>query len=584
MSTTLPAGSGTRPMSRTSPPGPATVADAVVRMLSALGVRHAFGVSGGAMATLWHAMSQGALAVRHFRHESGAVFAAIEAHFASDRPVVVFTTTGPGLTNALTGVLAARCDGAKVIVLSAATTAAQRGRWAIQETSARALPPDLYASGALFHVAALLESADELPAVGRRLAHGLSRPGGFVAHLALPTGLQSAEWRGPLPDLTVDRGDETPTAETIARCVHLLSDGPFAIWAGFGARGASGLVRRLAERTGAPVMCSPRAKGVFPEGHSQFVGVTGIGGHDAAARCITELRPRRVLVLGTRLGEATSFWNPAMVPAGGFIHVDVDPDVPGVAFPSAPTLAVRADVGAFLAALLERLPERPAGALRYAGPSPVDPGPPIAGLVRPEVLMAGIQEVVIGRHDAIVLAESGNAFAWATHCLRFDEPGRYRVSTSVGSMGHAGAGVVGAAIGRGGKSVAILGDGAMLMNNEINTAVKFGVPAVWIVLNDARYNMCEQGMATLGLSADARFPEVDFARLARALGARGLRVERECDLASALGRAMEDPGPFVLDVRIDPARRAPSQGRNRGLREQIAAAAGGHPVSFPPTV
>jgi acetolactate synthase-1/2/3 large subunit len=113
--------------------------------------------------------------------------------------------------------------------------------------------------------------------------------------------------------------------------------------------------------------------------------------------------------------------------------------------------------------------------------------------------------------------------------------------------------------------------------------VKFGLPAVWIVLNDARYNMCEQGMATLGLSADAGIPEVDFAMLARALGAEGLRVESEAGLIPALERALAAPGPFVLDVRIDPTCRAPSQGRNRGLGAQIAAAAPRPEVSFPRT-
>ena len=571
----------------TSPPSnryaPVTLADVVVQMLVELGARHAFGVSGGAMATLWHALSRSALAVRHFRHESGAAFAAVEAHFASDRPVVVFTTTGPGLTNALTGLLAARGEGAKIVVLSAATTTAQRGRGAIQETCSQSMPGDLYTAGALFHFATLLESADQLPAVARRLAHGLSRPGGFVAHLAIPTSLQSGEWRGPLPDVSVDRGGEAPTAETIAKCARLLSDGPFAIWVGFGARKSSALVRRLAERMGAAVMCSPRAKGVFPEDHPQFVGVTGMGGHASTLAYMTEGCPRRVLVLGTRLAEPTSFWNPVMVPADGFIHVDVDPEVPGVAYPTAPTVAVRADVGVFLAALLERLPERTPADVRFPRPERLQIGPTLAGPVRPEALMVAIQEIVVDRDDAIVLAESGNAFTWASHCLRFNEAGRYRVSTGVGSMGHAGAGVVGAAQGRGGKAVAIIGDGAMLMNNEVNTAVKFGLPAVWIVLNDARYNMCEQGMATLGLSADARIPEVDFAMLARALGAEGLRVEREADLVPALERAMAASGPFVLDVRIDPTRRAPSQGRNRGLRAQIAAAAPRHQISFPCT-
>jgi acetolactate synthase-1/2/3 large subunit len=540
-----------------------TLATALVEILGELGVRHAYGVSGGAMASLWHALSNGRLAVRHFRHESGAAFAAIEAHFASDRPVVVFTTTGPGLTNALTGLLSARSDGAKIIVLSAATTADQRGRFAIQETCARSMPADLYAPGALFHDATLLESADELPAVARRLAAGVSRAGGFVAHLAIPTGLQSAAWRGPLPDLSVARGEDAPSAETIGRSIELLSDGPFAIWLGFGARKSSDLVRLLAERTGAAVMCSPRAKGVFPESHPQFVGVTGLGGHASTLAYMTHAQPRRVLVLGTRLGEGTSFWNPAMVPPCGFIHVDVDPEVPGVAYPSAPTFAVRADVRAYLDALLARLPDRAPAEFRFPRPERLTLGPPAAGAVRPEALMAAIQDVVVDRHDAIVLAESGNSFIWASHGLRFDQPGRYRLSTRAGSMGHAGAGVVGAAEGSGGKAVAIVGDGAMLMNSEINTAVKLDVPAVWVVLNDARYNMCEQGMAALGLSADASIPEVDFAMLARALGASGLRVEREADLLPALSSAMAATGPFVLDVKIDPTRPAPSQGRNR---------------------
>ncbi len=145
--------------------------------------------------------------------------------------------------------------------------------------------------------------------------------------------------------------------------------------------------------------------------------------------------------------------------------------------------------------------------------------------------MAAIQRVAIDKHDCLVMAESGNSFTWATHYLRFTKPGRYRVSTGVGSMGHFTTGVVGAAIAGKRTALAIAGDGAMLMLNEINTAVKFNAPAVWIVLNDARYNMCEQGMAVLGLEADARIPTVDFAMFARSLG-RGGRSRRVRDWIS----------------------------------------------------
>src|SRR5436305_6372214 len=169
-----------------------TASEAIVHFLSSLGVRYAFGVSGGAIAAIWGALSASDIEVVHFRHEAGAAFAAVEAHFVSDAPVVVFTTTGPGLTNSLTGILAARGEGAKIILLSACTTAANRGRWAIQETDSDSLPVGLTAPGVLFHMATTIESVEALPQILRRVANGLARPGGFVCHLSIPTGLQAS--------------------------------------------------------------------------------------------------------------------------------------------------------------------------------------------------------------------------------------------------------------------------------------------------------------------------------------------------------------------------------------------------------
>ena len=135
-------------------------------------------------------------------------------------------------------------------------------------------------------------------------------------------------------------------------------------------------------------------------------------------------------------------------------------------------------------------------------------------------------------------------------------------------MGHAAAGVLGAAIASK-KAVAVVGDGAMLMNNEINTAVHCGAPALWIVLNDGRYNMCDQGMETLGLTADATLPAVDFSRFAIAQGATGLQAKNERQLETALEAAIASTGPCVLDVWIDPTLRPPSDNRNSGLKRQM---------------
>ena len=574
--------------------GTVSLATALVDDLLALGVEQAFGVSGGAIAMLWHAMSASRLRVRHCRHESGAAFAATEASLASGRPVLVFTTTGPGLTNALTGLLAARDEGATLIVVSACTSAAMRGRFAIQESGPETLPRGLYESGPVFHLAHRLDDERDWPDVARALARGIGRQRGFVAHVAVPTAVQSARIairRAPLAAAAIDAGPTcathasslpAPSPEAVQSCLRALVEEPFAVWVGFGARAAAGEVLALLERSGAAVFCTPRGKGIVAETHPRFVGVTGIGGHESVPAWIAEHAPARIVVLGSRLGEPSSLFDPRFVPRRGFVHVDIDGDVPGRAFPEATTLSVVADAGAFLRELLHRMPPRselPRALPVPAARPPVDAAS-VPGRVHPAALMDAIQRQVVDGSDAVVLAESGNAFVWATHRLRFATPGRYRASTGVGAMGHAAAGVVGAALAGPRRAVAVVGDGAMLMHNEINTAAKYGARAVWIVLNDGRYGMCEQGMDVLGLVADARFPAVDFVAFARAQGADGVRVDAAGELDAALRSALRADGPFVVDVLVDPGALAPANARNRGLARELATSGGGE-VSFP---
>ncbi len=568
-----------------------SVADAIAQMLVNLGVGYAFGVAGGAMASLWGALSNSSIEVLNFRHEAGAAFAATEAYFANNRPTVVFTTAGPGITNALTGLFAARGEGAKVILVSACTSAPQRGRWAIQETSTYTLPSGgIFTPGALFNYAITIESAAQLPQIFRKLALAMAQPGGFVAHLSIPTAVQTSLVENiALPQLDVTPFPMTASKEAIAKSVELLSSGPFAIWVGFGAREAAEEILELAEKTGAAVMCSPRGKGIFPEDHPQFVGVTGLGGHASVLTYMEQQPPLRTLVLGTRLGEPTSFWSSALVPKEGFIHVDIDPEVPGVAYPHVETFAVRSDIKAFVEELLEQLPDAPRSTT-LSLPNPerkaIEPAPEADYPVRPEVLMAAIQKFIVEDTDAVVMAECGNSFTWSTHLLQFSEANRYRVSTGVGAMGHAVTGVLGAAVANNGKAVGIVGDGAMLMNNEISTAVKYKIPAIWIVLNDARYNMCHQGMKILGLKgADATLPPTNFAMIARGMGAEAIVVVRESDIEAALQQAIASNVPFLIDVVIDADRPAPSGGRNKSLASQgVKSSSAKNPakqVSFP---
>ncbi len=552
-----------------------TAVHALARQFSEWGIEEAFGVSGGAIALLFDAIVESPINLRHFRHETGAAFAACEAHFVTEKPTLVFATTGPGLLNALNGITAAKWEGAKVILISGYTSSPQRGRWATQETSPYTMPQDaLYSAGPIFDFAVRMESAGELPQILRRLASGLAKPGGFVAHLALPMAVQSS--RVELKCSTPAARTSVPTcrAEDIAEIATLLRPEPFAIWVGFGATRSAEKVREFAQRSGARVFCSPRAKGIIPEDHPQYLGVTGLGGHDGPLQYMVQQKPRWTLVLGTRLGEATSFWDRDLLPSEGLIHVDIDPDVPGTAFPDFPTLAVHAEVDAFLDGLLAHFPpqaRKNLGNLSFFPPKIDMPQIDIAerSPVRPQLLMSALQSCAIDQHDALIMAECGNSFAWCNHYLRFKNPSRYRVSTLFGSMGHTATGVVGAAIASQRKAVAVVGDGSMLMNAEVSTAVQYQAPAVWVVLNDAGYGMCRDGHAALGLTSDGiDLPRVEFVAWAKAMGADGTVVEAEHELDAALQAAMEAPGPYVVDVRIDPNEASPLLQRFESLIKQ----------------
>ena len=552
------------PYAAPDPARAVTVSAQLLNILADLGVRRAFGVAGGAIAPFCDALTRSRLRAYQCRHESGAAFAALEASLTSRQPVAVFVTTGPGLANALNGIIAARWDGAKVILISGATTAAQRGRWGLQETSAYTLPAiGLLGVGPLFDFVSTVEDPDELAVAAQRLAWGVRQPRGFVAHIILPLSVQSSHVnsRRVTAPPAVDVGKTMCSPTLLHACVDALTREKCMLWVGFGARGASVPILHLAERLGCPVISSARAKGIFPENHRQFIGVTGIGGGTHVQAAVAEYRPAYTLVLGSRLGEYTSSWAPALVPTRAFLHVDLNDSVFGAAYPNAVTWPIQADIATFVTHALASVTGVKSAAFSYTPPAP---GEAFANTrlsleaVRPSRLMAAIQKHVVDSSDAVVLAESGNSTIWTNHMLRFRDGDRYRPSGLWGTMGQAVCGVVGLALARGGKAVAVVGDGAMLMNNEVTTAVQYNAPAVWIVLNDALLGTIEQGMKMLRLNAlPTALPRVDFAGMARAMGATGMRVEHESDLDEALRIAMATPGPCVVDVCISTEEVAP---------------------------
>jgi acetolactate synthase I/II/III large subunit len=464
---------------------------------------------------------------------------------------------------------------------------AQVGRGAVQETSLHTMPAELLRPGSLFDDVAIPETPEELPPFLQRLQRGFASPGRWVAHLGLPLALQTRLIDGPFPALRPwSVAPPHPAASAVEECLEALLDPSALLWVGHGARRAAGPLRRLAELADLPVISSPRGKGVFSESHPLFIGVSGAGGSPAVRDWFAAQGPRTALVIGTRLGEVTSFLSPGLVPTERWLHVDIDPSAFGAAFPGAPGRGILADASLFCEALLVAAEARPGWAdARRRAAAPLRQAlsqlrrtepvlAPRAADLRPPYVMQRLQERVVEATDATIMSEAGTSFTWCNAHLRFDQPDRYRTSAAWGSMGHYTTGCVGAALAGERRVVTVVGDGAMLMNNEINTAVQYSARVIWVVLNHAQLGLNEHGMTALGMRpVETQLPRTDFAAFARSQGADGCSVHTELELELALSAALEAPGPFLIDLRID--RSIPSPviaDRIRSLKRQAGTA------------
>lgn len=534
--------------------------------LYAMGVQRAFGVLGGGIAPFSAGMAMSGIRFHHFRHEAGAGFAAIEAAFESGHPTAIVVTTGPGLLNVINPIMAARVDGARVLLVSGFTSRPQVGRGAVQETSLASMPADLIRPGSLFHDACIPETPEELPGFLQRLARGFHGSTGWVAHLGLPLALQTKMLDGPLrPTGQWTIAPPQPDDAGVEAAMECLKDPSAVLWLGHGSLAAHTALRELVDLVRVPVVCSSRAKGVIAEDHPLFVGVSGAGGSKSVKAWFGHRPPHRALVIGTRLGEVTSFLAPELTPIEGWVQVDLSPSAFGAAFPWVGGLGVQAESSNFVRALIDRIQRSPAWLTQrrkatdgmaadiatVRTPALVDT--PRTGAVRPSFLMQALQRLVVEGSDAVVMSEAGTAFTWCNAGLHFREPFRYRTSAAWGSMGHYTTGCVGAALVGRRPVVTVVGDGAMLMNNEINTAVQYQARVIWVVLNDAQLGLNQHGMTALGMTpVETQMPRTDFVAFARSQGAHGIAVAAEADLDEALRAALAAEGPVVIDVNIDP--------------------------------
>jgi acetolactate synthase I/II/III large subunit len=550
--------------SAAAPTGPRTVGRLVADALRAAGVRYAFTVPGESFLGLLEGLVDAGIRVIATRHEGGAAFMA-EAHGnLTGRPAACIGTRAVGSANLAIGIHTARQDSTPMFALVGQVERAHRGHEAFQEID------QVATIGGLAKWAAEPTDAGEVAtALREALRQATSgRPGPVL--LSFPEDLLDEIVADDIQVLAERPSTARPSDREIRAVIELLASAERpVILAGGGvlrARTSTDLLR-LAELLQVPVIAGWRRADVISNDHPLYLGMAGL----AAASTVRDRLEAAdaMLVIGCRLSEPTS-WDDA-IPASGtrWAHVDIEPAA--TAGPRAADLTVAADARIFLRAANERLIGKAvldaelvrrrqshnaadrqawesaaavdAGADAWAGPG-VHPGRVITTLRR------------VLPDDAILTTDAGNFAGWAGRGFRFRRPGTFVGPTS-GAMGYGvPAAIAAALVHRDRPVVALVGDGGMAMTMaELETATREGARVIVLVFDNERYGTIRmwQERRGRGEGVATELGTVDFAAIARGLGARGVHVERDADVEPALRQALAEERSTVIQLTLDRA-------------------------------
>src|SRR5262245_58496704 len=545
-----------------TPTGPRTVGRLVAEALRAAGVRYAFTVPGESFLGVLDALGEAGIRVVATRHEGGASFMA-EAHGnLTGRPAACLGTRAVGGANLAIGIHTAKADSTPMFAIVGQVERGHRGHEAFQEID------QVATIGGLAKWAVEPSSAEDVaPALTEAVRQATSgRPGPVLVSLAedLTDELVPEDAKVELGRTAPSR----PTDDEIRAAIELLasSERP-VILAGGGvlrARSSTELLR-FAELLQVPIIAGWRRADVISNDHPLYLGMAGLGAAPSVRDRLTNADA--ILVIGCRLNEPTS-WEDTVPTAGQrWAHVDIEPNRPA-GLPAAP-LTIAADARAFLRTANERLvgkavldaelvrrrqEHNAADRAAWEAASTVDgdadlwsgPG------VHPGRVITTLRRVL--PDDAILTTDAGNFAGWAGRGFRFRRPGTF-LGPASGAMGYGvPAAIAAALVHRDRPVVALVGDGGMAMTMaELETATREHARIIVLVFDNERYGTIRmwQDRRASGEGVATELGPVDFAAVARGLGARGVRVERDAELEPALRQALAAERSPVVHLALE---------------------------------
>ncbi len=532
---------------------PQSCGEALVALLERYGVDTIFGVPGVHTLTLYRGLAKSAIRHVLVRHEQGAAFAADGYARASGKPGVACVITGPGVTNAATGVGQAYSDSVPMLVISAVNET-----WNLGQGSGRLheMRDQRGLMAAITGLSATALTAAQVPGLLAKAYSLFEAERPRPVHIEVPLDVLDEVVASTWP-LRPDSGERHPAPAALDGALALLrqAERPLIILGG-GAMGAEQEIPALAEALEAPVQTTVAAKGVLPESHRLAAGSTlsTTAGQAFAAEADC------VLVLGSELAE-TDLWTDRLELAGKVIRVDLDPDRLNDAYNAA--VAIAAHVRPTAAALAQGLARDPAPSraegwgdaavqrLRQAGAAEAGPLMRRHNEVLARLRLA-LPENGMVLTDMTQIAYTGNV------TFPVQAPRSWVHPQGYGTLGYALPAAIGAKLAAPERPVvALVGDAGFLYTlQELATAVEEQLPLLILLWNNnglgqIRDDMIARGYQQIGVSP--RNP--DYLALARAFGARAERAESLDSLPDLLREGLAHPGPFLLEVpdRIVPA-------------------------------
>lgn len=542
-----------------------TVADHIATFLVDRRVEQVFGLCGHTNISLLAAFARlGAPRFITTRHEQVAAHAADGYARATGRPGVVLLHVGPGMTNATTGVATAAFDSIPMLVIAGDVPSYHEGRGPHQEFNLRRDADQVSVYEPFVKRAWRVRRSDQVPRIlARAWDTALAgRPGPVLVSVPMDILAEVLEAEvvpaSPVARPTISESTATAIAGELRRAARPL------LLAGGGTRRAARQVRQFAELSGIPVAHTLMGTGVLPPDHPQLLGIVGFWGSPSANRLASEADV--ILAVGTRFPETdSSSWEPGVtfrIPPTRLIHVDLDPHEPGRNYPA--VIAATADAALALGAIIEAYgdatPDRGYDWARlreeretFLAPSRTNALSSEIPLL-PERILADVRRAV---PDAILVTDVGWNKNGVAQQYPVDDPDSFLTPGGFSTMGFGPAAVLGVVTaGTGRPAVALVGDGAFGSNpSVIATAVEMGIAPVWVVMNNAAFGTIaglERKHYGSGFGcefeADGGAYSPDFAAIARACGADGVRIEHPDQLEPALRAACRASRPTVIDV------------------------------------